>query len=274
MGRKIRNAFIADPGYVLLSSDYSQIEMVWAAHRSQDPTMMSVFINGEDLHLRTTCNVFNLDYDVTAARYFGVESKKLTSPEDISWYKYTKQFQRLPCKTVGFGVLYGQTPEGLQSSLASEGIHWTIEECTIFIESKFFEVYPGLKIMLEEDYRFARRYGMICDDFGRVRLVPEAKSTLSWISSEGTRKAGNHPEQSSSQASIKIAMARLMPILNKLGPSIARALLQIHDQLIFEVKESFVQEMAGIMREEMELATPLTIPVRASSDIGYRWGDL
>ena len=274
LGKEIRNAFIADPGYVLLSSDYSQIEMVWAAHRSQDPTMMSVFINGEDLHLRTTCNVFNMEYRETAERYFGVESKKLTSPEDIAWYKYTKQFQRLPCKTVGFGVLYGQTSEGLQSSLASEGIHWTIEECTVFIESKFFEVYPGLKIMLEEDYRFARRYGMICDDFGRVRLVPEAKSTLSWISSEGTRKAGNHPEQGSAQGSIKIAMARLMPILNKLGPLIVRALLQIHDQLIFEVKESFVQEMAGIMREEMELATPLTIPVRASSDIGYRWGDL
>ena len=273
LGKEIRSAFIAEDGWALVSSDYSQIEMVWAAHRSQDPTMMKVFERGEDIHTRTTCNVFHLDYNETAHKISLVESK-IASPDIISWYTHFKQFQRLPCKTVGFGVLYGQTPEGLQASLAAEGVHWTLEECTLFIESKFFEVYPGLKIMLESDYRFAMRYGLICDDFGRVRLVPEAKSKLFWIASEGTRKAGNHPEQASAQGTIKIAMARLQPIFEHMGSIIVRVLLQIHDQIIVEAREDYKEEIAHIMRTEMEAATPLSIPVRASSDIGYRWSDL
>lgn len=277
LGKEVRKAFIAAPGYTLLSSDFSQIEMVWAAHRSQDPTMMSVFHNAEDLHLRTTCNVFHLDYVITAARFVECEKRLkdgTCSPEDAAWYKDLKQFKRLPCKTVGFGVLYGQTAEGLQASLQSEGIFWTLEECTDFIERKFFEVYPYLKVMLEADYLFATRFGIICDEFGRVRLVPEAKSRLSWISQEGVRKAGNHPEQASAQGSIKIAMARLMSICKQLGPSIIRPLLQIHDQLIFEVRLDWAEAMAEIVKDEMEAATPLTIPVRASSDLGDRWADL
>jgi DNA polymerase I-like protein with 3'-5' exonuclease and polymerase domains len=273
LGKEIRNAFIASPGWGLVSADYSQIEMVWAAHRSQDPTMLDIFRRGQDLHDRTACSVFGLDYEEIQALKKLVADKVATEAQ-ISEFNDFKQFQRLPCKTVGFGVLYGQTAEGLQASLASEGIFWTLERCEEFITHKFFAVYALLKAMLDRDYAYATRYGLICDEFGRVRLVPEAKSQIKRIRNEGLRKAGNHPEQSSAQGSIKIAMARLNPICRKIGPDTVRPLLQIHDQLIMEARKHFLEEFAQIMRQEMEAATPLTIPVRSSSDIGERWGDL
>jgi len=273
LGKEIRYAFTCDPGWRLLSADYSQIEMVWAAHRSQDPTMLDIFRRGQDLHDRTACSVFGLDYEEVQALKKLV-ADKLATVAQTSEFNDFKQFQRLPCKTVGFGVLYGQTAEGLQASLASEGIFWTIERCEEFITQKFFAVYTLLKAMLDRDYAYATRYGLICDEFGRVRLVPEAKSQLKRIRNEGLRKAGNHPEQSSAQGSIKIAMARLTPICRKLGDKMVRPLLQIHDQLILEVIAPFVEEFSHVVREEMEAATPLTIPVRSSSDIGERWAEL
>ena len=276
IGKRIRQAFIAEYGCVLVSCDLSQIEMVWAAHRSQDPTMMEVFHKGQDLHSRTACIVFDRDYDYIMGLSAKVDNETAT-PEEVKEWKYFKSFQRLPCKTTGFGVLYGQTAEGLQASLMSEGIDWALDLCEDFIVNKFFGVYKMLKVMLDRDYSRAMRYGLIWDDFGRVRLVPEAKSALKWIANEGTRKAGNHPEQSSAQGTIKLAMAALTPIyraLNGRNGLVVRPLLQIHDQLIWEVSSWFAQEWAATVKYEMENATRLLIPVRASSDIGGSWAEL
>ena len=277
LGKQVRYAFIASPGHVLVSNDLSQIEMRWAAHRSKDPTMMRVFWNKEDIHTRTACNVFKLDYAEVMRIAAAVDAKTAT-PDQIKWYKNFKQEMRLPCKTVGFGVLYGQTPEGLQSSLATEGVFWTIEQCQNLIDVEFFGVYPFLKGMLEKDYRFAMRYAMICDDFGRPRLVPEAKSVHSWISEAGTRKAGNHPEQSGAQCGLKLAMAelgdRLIPDFN----DSVHPLLQIHDELISEVQITEYVDLAEQYAMEcswmMERAVPLDVPVESSSDIAERWGEL
>lgn len=194
LGKLIRKAFIARPGYVLVSCDLSQIEMVWAAHRSQDPVMMEVFRLGQDLHTRTACIVYELDYAAIMALTTRVENKAAT-PEEVKAYKFFKQFQRLPCKTTGFGVLYGQTPEGMQASLLADGLEMSLELCQDFMDNKFFGVYKQLKVMLDKDYSFVKAYGMSCDAFGRVRLVPQGKSSLKWLVSEGTRQAGNHPEQ-------------------------------------------------------------------------------
>lgn len=273
IGKQVRSAFIASPGFDLVSVDYSQLEMCWAAHRSQDKTMMEVFNLKQDVHDRTTCSVFGYEYSEIMALKELVESKQAT-PKQVSEYAEYKQFKRLPCKTVGFGVLYGQTAEGLQKSLSTDGVLWSVEQCEDLITNKFFAVYPGLKEMLERDYRTARRYAMIWDAFGRVRLVPEAKSQIKRIANEGVRKAGNHPEQSSGSGSCKIAMARLTPVFNEFGPDQARPLLQIHDQIIGEARKEISAEFAEIMRQEMELATPLSIPLRSSSDIGERWSDL
>jgi DNA polymerase-1 len=272
LGNEIRKAFTAPPGWDLVSADYSQVEMVWAAHRSQDPTMLEVFRKGQDIHDRTTCNVFGYDYDEIQTLKKLVKSGNATPEQDAKFKDYTK-FKRIPCKTVGFGVLYGQTAEGLQKSIAADGVIWTVEQCEDLITNKFFGVYPGLKEMLERDHRFVRRYAMICCDFGRVRLVPEAKSQIKRIMNEGTRKAGNHPEQASAQGSIKVAMARILALCRKLGEHVVKPLLQIHDELIFQVVKNFSIEFAELVRLEMEAATPLSIPVRSSSDIAERWGD-
>jgi DNA polymerase-1 len=273
LGNEIRKAFIAPPGWDLVSCDYSQIEMVWAAERSQDPVMLEVFRTGQDIHDCTTCNVFGYDYNEIQALKKLVKSGLATPAQDTAFKDYTK-FKRIPCKTVGFGVLYGQTAEGLQKSISADGVIWTVEQCRDLIENKFFGVYPGLRLMLEADHRTVKRYAMIWDAFGRVRLVPEAKSQIRKIANEGTRKAGNHPEQASAQGSIKVAMARiLINLCRKLGEHIVKPLLQIHDELIFQVVKNFSIEFAELCREEMELATPLSIPVRSSSDIAERWGD-
>jgi len=274
LGKEIRRAFIAGQNMALVSSDLAQIEMVWAAHRSQDPTMLSVFRKGEDIHTRTTCNVFGLDYPEMAALIKSVDDKTAT-PDQLSRYAYFKQFQRLPCKTVGFGVLYGQTPEGLQSSLASDGVHWPIERCTKLINVEFFGVYPGLLRMLERDWATVKRYALCWDEFGRVRLVPEAKSVLRHIREEGVRKAGNHPEQASAQGNIKLAMAELTDIYRRMNRSApCRPLLQIHDQLITEAHRSITQDVADIQAEILRNAVILSIPINASSDIGNCWAEL
>lgn len=272
-GKLVRRAFIAPSGCVLVSCDLSQIELVWAAHRSQDPTMIDVFKRGQDVHSRTACIVFNLDYEHISQLTAKVETKQATKEEDKE-YKYFKSFQRLPCKTTGFGVLYGQTAEGLQKSLIADGVSMSLELCQDFIDNKFFGVYPALRSMLERDYSRAKAFGMIWDAFGRVRLVPQAKSSLKWLVSEGVRQAGNHPMQSSSQGTIKCAMGELTPMYRAVKDRICRPALQIHDQLIFSVDEGFAEEWAATVRQVMENATPLSIPTRASSDVGNSWAEL
>jgi DNA polymerase-1 len=275
LGREVRMAFVASPGCVLVSTDLSQIEMRWAAHRSQDPTMLSVFQKGEDIHSRTTCNVFGLDYGHIAELTRRVETKT-ASVDEVKEYKHFKQFQRLPCKTVGFGVLYGQTAQGLQSSLATEGVDWTLEECEDLIQNKFFGVYPRLRDMLERDHSTARRYALIWDDFGRVRLVPEAKSCHRRIREEGIRKAGNHPEQAGAQGTEKLGMAGLWPLMEDINQDVqCRPVLQIHDDCLSDVHRSIADDYAQLARYEFEHASPLDgVPVLSSISIGERWGEL
>jgi DNA polymerase I len=274
LGKRVRYAFVARRGCSLISADLSQIEMVWAAHRSQDPIMLEVFRNGQDIHTRTACIVHGYDYNQVMALAALVDSGKATHAQSEE-YKHFKQFKRLPCKTVGFGVLYGQTPEGVQVTLANEGVFLTIEECTDLIENKFFGVYKLLKAMLERDYRRVLRFAMSWCAFGRVRLVPEAKSCHKHIRSEGIRKAGNHPEQGSAAGTLKVAMAVLTGVLEDINKSYTcLPLLPVHDELIIECDSRIAQEVAWIVQDAMERATPLSIPVRSSSDVADSWGAL
>lgn len=274
LGKEVRRAFVAAEDCVLVSCDLAQIEMVWAAHRSQDETMLNVFRNAEDIHTRTACNVFGLDYAEIMTLTKLIETGSAT-PNQINDYKFFKNFQRLPCKTVGFGVLYGQTADGLKDSLAADGVHWTLEQCELFITNDFFAVYPGLLRMLKQDWATVMRYAMIWCDFGRVRLVPEAKSSIKKLQNEGTRKAGNHPEQAGAQGTIKVAMAELIDILRRFNRDyICRPLLQIHDQLIVEAHKLIANDVAGEMSRIICGATPLTTPIRASSDVADNWRDL
>lgn len=267
LGRRIRMAFIASPGCVLLSNDLSQIEMRWAAHGSGDSNMIQVFWDGLDIHTKTTCAIFGRDYNTVV----GWETT------DPARYKAWKAAERAPCKNLGFGVLYGLTPLGLRRNIFNESegrINWTEEQCTTFIE-QFFTVYPGLRDFMDLQYRRAQRYAMVWDAFGRPRLVPEGRSTHKRIRNEGLRKAGNHYEQASAQGTIKLAMAELVPVyeeINTMGKCLP--LLQIHDEIISEVDAGIADEVAMLFSSVMSKASPLCVPVESSSDTGERWGEL
>ena len=265
-GREIRRAFIGSPGCYLVSSDLSQIEMRIAAHGSRDPNMVEVFRRGEDFHAKNACGIFGRDYhDVMS---WDPESDR---------FKRWKREERAPSKNLGFGVLYGLTAEGLQRNILTESegeVVWPLEQCQKFIDD-FFRLYPGLRELMELQYRRVRRYAMAWDMFGRVRLVPEAKSAHEHIRSEGERKAGNHYEQAGAQGVIKLAMAELTGNVNELNKSFpCLALLQIHDELIHEVDAKYANEFGQYCQYVFEHAAPLVVPTLSSKNIAETWADL
>jgi DNA polymerase I-like protein with 3'-5' exonuclease and polymerase domains len=264
----------------------SQIEMRWAAHLSQDPTMISIFENDQDIHDRTACEIFGRNLEEITLIKKRVKSGQASTAEELT-YKYFAQFERLPSKTIGFGILYGQTAQGLQESILNSKdpdwtqeervkfeAKWTLAECERII-NQWFGVYNQIKNRLELQYQRARRYGMVWGAMGRIRLVPEVYSVHKWIKSEGLRKAGNHEYQDSAQGTIKLAMAELDPISELFdGGGVCWPLLQIHDELITEVDKGQAKDWADVSREVMEMATPLSVPVKSSSDVAERWSDL
>lgn len=286
LGKLIRKAFISSPGNVLISCDLSQIEMRWAAHLAQDPTMMGVFTREEDIHDRTACEIFSRDLATITLLKKRVKSSE-ASPGEIEEYKYFTQFERLPSKTLGFGILYGQTAQGLLDSIMlSKDPNWTVEERARFeakwtlgecekLIAQWYAVYSKIREWMELQYSRARRFGKVWDAFGRMREVPEVYSVHKRIRSEGLRKAGNHGVQGSAQGTIKLSMAELDPISDVFnGSGVCWPLLQIHDELITEVDKGQQKSWAECAVEVMENATPLSIPVRSSSDVAERWGDL
>ena len=304
LGKLIRNAFICDPGNVLVSCDLSPIEMRWAAHLSQDPTMMGVFFRDEDIHDRTACEIFGRDLQFitslkrsilsspksevsTSQECSKSSNSKSINNEDLAIYKYFLQFERLPAKTLGFGILYGQTGRGLLESIllsadpewspeerARFETKWTLESCELLIH-QWYSVYYKIREWMNLQFYRATRWGMVWCPFGRIRLVPEVYSVHKRIKAEGLRKSGNHPIQAGAQGTIKLAMAELTPIssfFNTCG--VCWPLLQIHDELITEVDKGQARDWADESRQVMENATPLSIPIKSSSDIAERWGDL
>jgi DNA polymerase-1 len=265
LGVAIRNAFIASTGCVFVSVDRGQDEMRWAAHGSQDSNMMQVFHNRQDIHWKTTCAIFNHDYD-------SVMKMKGTAEFDRM-----KREERAPCKNLGFGVLYGLTAKGLQRNILVESagdINWTEEQCQKFI-LQFFDVYPGLRAFMDLQYTRARRHAMVWDAFGRSRLVPEGRSALRKIANEGMRKAGNHFEQSSSQGGVKLAMAEInVEMRERTKTHQCLPALQIHDQIVGDVDKRIAKEFGESMKIKMEGSVELYVPSESSLEFAERWGEL
>jgi DNA polymerase-1 len=268
MGKKIREGFQASTTYkvdgkpvkcVLVSNDLSQIEMVWTAEAAGDASMRQIFINGEDMHDKTACAMFHLDY--------ATQNKK----DPV--YRTT---MRLPAKTMGFLVVYGGGASNLQSQvMAAGGPTWSIDECGRFIE-RWFQTYPGVREFMDEQVSRARIHGFVWDYAGRVRPIPQSLSAIKKIRNEGDRAAGNMPIQGSAQATIKLAMAEvdLLCEAYREGGKICNPLLQIHDELITEVEEDIAEEFREMVRLIMVNAVELSVPVNASSDVAFTWGGL
>jgi DNA polymerase I len=244
---------------VLVSNDLSQIEMVWTAEVSGDPAMRSVFLNGEDMHDRTACSLFKLDY--------------ATQDKKDPVYRAT---MRLPAKTMGFLVVYGGGALNLQSQIAGGGgPWWELDQCEDFIQQWFGE-YWGVRLWMDEQERRGARYGGVWDYFGRFRPVPQCQSAIPRMRAEGGRQAGNMPVQGSAQGTIKLAMAEVTQLVHyyrDLG-KVCNPLLQVHDELITEVEEDIADEFRELVQAIMVGAVVLSIPVNASSDVSDTWGGL
>jgi len=250
-GKRVRDGYMAEDGCLLVSADYSQIELRVLAHASQDSRMLSIFREGLDLHKKT------------AADAFGVPMSEL------------KGWQRRCAKTLNFGLAYGMQSEGLRSALATMGINWTARQCDDF-RKEYFRLFPGVRTFMDATHDHAKRYGWVEDIFGRRRWIPGAKSGNKWLREEALREAGNHPIQSGAQGIIKRAMGELVPVYREWQRQgvVFQPLIQIHDSLEFECSTEYLETLVPLLLHIMETAVKLSIPVKVDAKVGRRWGSM
>ncbi|MBW1721441.1 MAG: DNA polymerase I [Deltaproteobacteria bacterium] len=239
-GREIRKGFVAEQGYVLLSSDYSQVELRVFAHYSEDRAFLEAFRKGEDVHTRT------------AAEIMGV------SPDEV-----TPDMRRI-AKAINFGIIYGMGPRKLGEEL---GIGQ--KEAKRYIDT-YYKRYPGVVRYREEAIETARKKGYVTTLFNRRRYLPNIEHKNRIIRSESERMAVNTPIQGTAADLIKKAMIRIHERLKKESPE-TRMLLQVHDELVFEVPEAEIEKVKTLVKEEMEGVYPLKVPLKADIKIGLNW---
>ncbi|MBD3237260.1 MAG: DNA polymerase I, partial [Candidatus Eisenbacteria bacterium] len=239
-GREIRKAFIAPRGFRLLSADYSQIELRLLAHLSQDAALCEAFAAGADIH----CS--------TAARIFGIASSRVDAA------------MRARAKTVNFGVLYGMGAQRLARELRIP-----VKKAARFIED-YYAKLPGVKRYIDENVAAARRRGYAETLFGRRRPLPDLSASHPRDRAAAERMAINTPVQGSAADLIKRAMIRLDARLRKAHPR-ARLLLQVHDELIFEVPAGDVAAVTEAVRAEMIAAATLRVPLLVATGAGRTW---
>ncbi|OZB36139.1 MAG: DNA polymerase I [Halothiobacillus sp. 14-56-357] len=240
-GRRIRQAFVADPGCKLISADYSQIELRIMTHLSGDEGLTAAFAAGEDIHR------------ATAAEVFGIKEAEVSDN------------QRRAAKAINFGLIYGMSAFGLAKQLdVSRG------EAQAYIDL-YFARYPGVAKYMERMRQQARQMGYVETVFGRRLYLPEIHSRNGQRRQYAERTAINAPMQGTAADIIKIAMIALHKLL--VVPGRARMILQVHDELIFEVPESDVAEIVPIIRAEMTKAAKLSVPLEVGIGIGRSWAE-
>lgn len=243
-GRKIRKVFVpSKDGYILLTADYSQIELRILAHIAQDKVLIEAFKEGQDIHARTASEVFGVPMD-----------------------KVTKNMRR-HAKAVNFGIVYGLSDFGLARDL---GI--TRKEAKIYIDN-YFKRYSGVKRWIEKIIAEAREQGFVTTLLGRRRYLNDILSKNYNLRSFAERTAMNTPIQGSAADIIKIAMVRIHEKIGK-NKFAARMILQVHDELVFEVPPQEISRLIPLVRETMETAYSLDVPLKVDMQVGFNWYDL
>jgi DNA polymerase-1 len=240
LGRRVRSAFIPRKDWLLLDADYSQIELRIMAHLSGDDALRDAFHEGADIHSRT------------AARIYGVEEALVT-----------KEMRSL-AKTINFGVIYGMGARGLSRQLAIE-----LDEAKRFID-EYFETYPGVKEYIERSKELARERGYAETLLGRRRMLPEIGSGDGRARSFSERIAINMPIQGTAADMIKVAMVDIYERIDAEGFE-SRMILQVHDELVFEVPSRELERVRSMVSECMESAVELDVPVRVDMGTGANW---
>jgi DNA polymerase I len=243
LGREIRAAFIAEPGHVLLAADYSQVELRLLAHFSKDKLLVEAFRRGDDIHT------------LTASQVFGVPPLMVTPDH------------RRQAKVVNFGIVYGLSAFGLSQQLGIEP-----GEARKFIDA-YFEKYAGVRAFIDATLEQTRRDSKVKTLFGRIRPIPDINSKNATQRGFAERTAVNTPLQGTAADLIKLAMIRIDKEIRERGLT-SRMTLQVHDELVFEVPESEVDVMKPLVREHMEKAHSLEVPLLVEIGVGLNWRDI
>ena len=240
LGRDIRRGFIPQRGWKLLAADYSQIELRFLAHLSGDPAFVDAFQSGGDIHRQTAALIF-----------------------DVPLTSVTKEM-RARAKTINFATIYGQGPHALSRQLKLSHV-----EAKEFIE-RYFERFQRVRQYLDSMVEFARQHGYVQTIFNRRRYIPELRDRNFNIRAFGERTAANSPIQGSAADLIKVAMIHIHSALRDKRLN-SRMLLQVHDELVFEVPGPELEEVQGVVRHEMEHAAELSVPLVVDIGIGDNW---
>ena len=241
-GREIRRAFVADSGNLLISADYSQIELRILAHYSGDEALLEAFSKGEDIHLRTAVEIFGVQPDAVTAE------------------------MRRQAKAINFGIIYGMSSFRLARDL---GIP---QKTGREIIERYFERYQGVRSYVEEMPQTGREQGFVATLFNRKRFLPDLNSRNHNIRQFAERTAINTPIQGSAADIIKLAMIRIDAELERRSLP-ARMIMQVHDELVFEVEVGGAQEVAQLVQYEMESVTSLAVPLVVEAVIGANWDE-
>ncbi len=243
IGREIRAAFIAAPGNLLMSADYSQIELRLMAHFSQDPLLLNAYRTGQDIHT------------LTAAEVFGVDPATMSKET------------RARAKAVNFGIVYGISPFGLAAQL-----NIPQNEAKLYIET-YFDRYKGVRHFIDATLDAVRREGAVRTWFGRIRPIPDIQSRNPNMRGFAERTAVNTPLQGTAADLIKLAMIRIDAAITtrKLR---SRMTLQVHDELLFDVIPTEAEELQQLVKHEMENVAEFSIPIVADVGLGDNWRDI
>ncbi len=242
LGREIRRAFIAEPGWVLVSADYSQVELRILAHVSEDTSLIQAFSEDADVHART------------AAEVFGVPLAEVSDD------------QRRAAKMVNYGIAYGLSPHGLSTRL-----NIPLEEARGIIE-RYFDRFPGIKGYEERTLESARKRGFVESIFGRRRYMPDIVSRNRQVAMAAERAAINMPIQGSAADLVKRAMLELDRRVPEAGLN-GRMLLQVHDELLFESPEREADALSALVREVMVGVAALKVPLVVDVGQGHSWAE-
>lgn len=280
LGREVCEGYVALPGWTLLSVDESQIEPRAVAHRSGDPNLQSIYWNEEDIYSDFAIAAFQLPDE----RY-----------RDSEWHYpgVDKKLHRFPSKTCILSAIYDVSAGGLLEKMpvmcancSTPAVehspdceqfepYWTEVKCERIL-SDFYARYARILDMRRIDHQRARKFGYIWDDWGRILHITAVHSVLKWVVSAALREVGNFPIQSMAQGTIKLVMAKVHDYFVKWGlyGDVVVPLLQIHDELLFMVREEWAEEIAAYVKSCFETCVELDVPITAGHATSHNWGEL
>jgi DNA polymerase-1 len=241
-GKRIRQAFIADPDCVLISADYSQIELRVLAHLSEDEALIAAFTSGEDIHSRTASDIFGVFPEMVNAN------------------------MRRQAKVINFGILYGMSAFGLAKEL---GVSQKIAQ--VYIDG-YFQRYKKVRSYLDGILEDARREGFVCTLLKRRRYLPELKSQVHSVRQFAERMAINAPIQGTAADLIKVAMVNIAYLLQKQNLN-AQLIMQVHDELVVEAPIKEKEKVMELVRKEMEEVIELRVPLKVEIAFGKNWDE-